>query len=98
MQTFSISFGNFFCPSFSGTKILTAVGFIPATAIGVAGIVVNEMDRVHPQLIARKTSVLMKPGKQINILGGPGPRQVQVSNWTQNIFEDGFEPIRIETP
>lgn len=68
---------------------------VPAVAIGVAGIVVN-VDRVHPDLIVRKSSVLMKDGMKINIKGGPPSSQVKLTNETQLIdMNPQFEPLRI---
>lgn len=74
-------------------------GSIPAVAIGVAGIVVNEIDQVHPNLIARKMNVLMKNGMTINIRGGPPLTQVTVRNETQFILmKPDFNPLEIEVP
>ena len=84
-----------FFTSISASNVAAAVGFIPAVAIGVAGVVVNELDQVHHDLIVRK----MKPGKRINTFGGPAKWQADLYNETQIINMDWeFEPLRIETP
>lgn len=83
----------------SGAGVVAAVGFVPAVAVSVAGVVVNELDHVHPSLIAKKLGVLMKPGLIINVTGGPPKTQVDVRNETQTIYMNPeFEPLRIEIP
>lgn len=82
--------------TFTVLGIGVAVNVVPAMAISIAGIVVNEIDRVHPDLIVRKSSVLMKDGMKINIKGGPPERQVKLTNETQLIeMSPQFEPLRI---
>ena len=81
---------------FPVSGIVAGVGFIPAVAIGVAGIIVNEMDLVDPRLIVRKMSVLMTNRRKVNIVGGPNANFVEVRNETQVIQMDReFEPLKI---
>lgn len=78
---------------------MAAVGFVPAVAVGVAGVIVNEIDQVHPSLLAKKFGVFMKPGLTIGVAGGPPASQVDFRNETQIIYMNPeFEPLRIEIP